>query len=104
MLVPIVITHDVAEYTKERLAEAGIVPDECFDIRAINMEESPIEADDAWARAAELYGDLTPDAVPYIIMIDAELGRKAESICKDVLKGDALSPEMEELLSQISEA
>lgn len=84
-IVPIVITHDMAPYTLAGLEQAGIEVHDTFDIRAVNMEESPIEADDAWARAAELYNTLVPDAVPYVVMVDATRGREVEAICARVL-------------------
>lgn len=84
-IVPIVITHDMAPYTLAGLEQAGIEVHNTFDIRAVNMEESPIEADDAWARAAELYNKLVPDAVPFVVMVEASRGREVEAICARVL-------------------
>lgn len=98
-LVPIVITHDMARFTCAGIEQEGIVIHEHYDIRAVNMEEAPIEADDAWARAAQLYADLVPDAVPYIVVVEAQHGRRVEAICKRVLGAiedsvdDALLPQ-----------
>ena len=84
-LVPFVITHDMAKFTLAQLADAGIEVGETFDVRAVNMEESPLESEDAWAWAAQLYGDCVPDAVPFVITVDANKCAEVKEICRRVL-------------------